>query len=76
MSELQRPLRGLGSMLAGLPRAASHVYPGLRGLALGYMLSPTAWARIDARTFTQGSADLPWATRFRPLRALGSMLAQ
>jgi len=85
-----RPLRGLRTVLLAAD-------PGLRGLALGYTLSPAARAQnfllgrrpkaawtcpgphavaryAGSELFvgpqTQGCADLPWATRYRPLRGL------
>jgi len=35
-----------------------------------YLLSPTSWAHVTGRVLTQGCADLPWATRYLPLRGL------
>src|SRR6185295_6194511 len=60
-----RPLRGLAR-----PELAA---PGLRGLALGYMLSPAARACAALSLLSQGCADLPWATCFRPLRGLAEL---
>ena len=48
--------------------------PGLRRLALGYMLSPTSWACVAGSMPTLGFADSPWATCCRHLRGLASLL--
>ena len=74
--------RYAGSRRGCRPRTASSLDPGLRGLALGYMLPPATRVgevnreRAPRATPTQGCADLPWATCFRPLRGLGRLIAK
>jgi len=73
--------RYAGSRRGCRPRTASFPDPGLRGLALGYMLPPATRVREVNRkrapraTPAQGCADLPWATCFRPLRGFGRLIA-
>ena len=54
---------GLPTRRAALPRA------------MRYTLSPASRACQPPRRATQSYADLPWATRFRPLRGLASRRA-
>src|SRR4029079_11746477 len=63
-----RPLRGLVTSL--------RMDPGLRGLALGYMLSPASRAGDVVAYWTQGFAGSPWATCCRPLRGLVTLLME